>query len=303
MAARWSVCAVVGQTGAMTWGISGDRFLAVYVVTLAAAVATSLLWRWWATAGSGDQDSAEVVDLAYLHGGGVLACQVGLASLRMAGLVDCAKLSTLVATGRLPAGAPALMRALHRAMRRPQSWPRTVADPDVGEVLRHVHRRLLRRGSLLSASRQRRTRLSAAPVFATALLGVVRLGAGVVGGDSPGGSGSVVGLILLTAATVLGGWYLLPVSQVSRSGRHALRQLRRAHADLDPRRKPVWKGRSVDELTLGMALFGPAPLLAVDPEFAQQVGIHKDVRYPMPREFDTGGYGAHLLTGGSQPLP
>jgi hypothetical protein len=135
------------------------------------------------------------------------------------------------------------------------------------------------------------------------MFGVVRLGAGVVGSGSLGSSGVVVGLILLIVATLLGGWYLLPVSGVSRSGKRVLRQSRRAHADLDPHRRPGWKKRSVDELALGMALFGPAPLLAVDPEFAQQVGIHENVKYPMPREFDTGGYGAHLLTGGTQPLP
>jgi uncharacterized protein (TIGR04222 family) len=132
-------------------------------------------------------------------------------------------------------------------------------------------------------------------MFVAALLRVVRLGAGVVSRESLGGAGAVVGLILLTVATAIGGWYLLPVSTVSRSGRRVLRQLRRTHADLNPRGKPVWSQRSVDELTLGMALFGPAPLLAVDPQFAQQVGIHKDVRYPMPREFDTGKYPARLF--------
>jgi uncharacterized protein (TIGR04222 family) len=98
---------------------------------------------------------------------------------------------------------------------------------------------LLRRGLLLSPSRQRRIRLGAVPVFVAALLGVVRLGAGAVSRESLGGAGAVVGLILLTVATAIGAWYLLPVFTVSRSGMRVLRQLRRAHADLNRRRKPV----------------------------------------------------------------
>jgi hypothetical protein len=35
---------------------------------------------------------------------------------------------------------------------------------------------------------------------------------------------------------------------------------------------------------LGMALFGPQPLRAVDPEFAHVVGIRRDVASPFPSD-------------------
>lgn len=117
-----------------------------------------------------------------------------------------------------------------------------------------------------------------------------------------GNPGDIAALILLVVGTVFAGWALLSVSDVSRAGRWVLRRARRTNSELDPRRKPAWAGRGVDELTFAMALFGPSPLLAVDPQFAEVIGIRKDVRYPFPRQFDTGGYGGGLLTPGNDGL-
>jgi len=288
----------------VTWGISGDRFLVSYVVMLATAALAGVLWRWWATAGHAT-DSADGIDgteLAFLNAGGLLACQVGLTTLRRTGQVEPADLSTLVATGRLRPAADSLTRALHRTMfPLPQSVPQIFGDLRVRQVLASLHRRLMRRGWLLSRGRRRAAKLGSLPLFGTAMLGLVRLGAGVVGKEGLGNPGDIAGLILLVAGTVFAGWALLSVPDVSRTGRRVLRHARRTNAELDPRQKPAWTGRGVDELTLAMALFGPSPLLAVDPQFAGVIGIRKDVRYPFPRQFDTGGYGG-LLTPESDRL-
>ncbi|MET8067052.1 TIGR04222 domain-containing membrane protein, partial [Micromonospora sp. NPDC005313] len=66
------------------------------------------------------------------------------------------------------------------------------------------------------------------------------------------------------------------------AARRLLRELRREHADLDPERRPSWQGRDTDTLLTGMALFGPRPLLAVDPAFAVQVGVDPERGRPRP---------------------
>ncbi|WP_043324059.1 TIGR04222 domain-containing membrane protein, partial [Micromonospora sp. M42] len=103
-----------------------------------------------------------------------------------------------------------------------------------------------------------------------------------VEGRSAGGPASVAGLLLCCLATALGGWWLTEVPETGSAARRLLRRLRREHADLDPERRPVWQGRDTDTLLTGMALFGPRPLLAVDPAFAVQVGIDPDRDRPRP---------------------
>jgi uncharacterized protein (TIGR04222 family) len=265
-------------------------FLVIYALSMALAAAATLSWRWWSTTGRATAEEPDTIELAYLNGGGLLACHVAAALLRLARVVAVGPLSTVVATRRTRSGTPPLARALHRAMTEPRAWSEVLANPRVAEALGHVHQRARRQGWVLSRRQQRRTSLGALPLFAVAAFGLVRLGAGLLDHDSIGGAGAVVGLILLVTATIIIGWYLTSSPVVSRSGRRLLRHQRRTHADLS--------GHGIEDVTLGMALFGPAPLLTLEPEFAAELGIRRDVRYPFPRDFDTSLYPASLLTGG-----
>ena len=291
----------VVHTDDVRWDISGDRFLVIYVVVLAAAALAGLAWRRWATTGSGTDDGTDRIELAFLNGGGLLACQVGLATLRRTGLVEPAELSTLVATGRLRSGTDPLTRALHHALSQPRSSPETFDDLKVRQVLTRLYRQLRHRGWLLARRRQRLAKLGALPMFGTAVFGLVRLGAGALDRESLGNPGDVAGLILLVAGTLFAGWALLSVSDVSRTGRRVLRRARRTNVALDPRRRAAWAERDVDELALAMALFGSSPLLDVDPEFASVLGIRKDSRSRSPRDFDTRN--ATWLAYGTDSLP
>jgi uncharacterized protein (TIGR04222 family) len=254
--------------------------LVIYALSVALAVAASLAWRWWSTAGTAATEEPDTVELAYLNGGGLLACQVAAALLRVAGTVEVGPESTMVATRRTRSGTPPLARALHRAMTEPRAWSEVLANPRVAEALRHLHQRARRQGWVLSRRQQRRTALGALPLFAVAAFGLVRLGAGLLDHDSIGGAGAVVGLILLVTATITIGWYLTSAPVVSRSGRRLLHHQRRTHANL-----------GTEDVTLGMALFGPDPLLTLDPEFAAHLGIRPDAR-----DLDTNP----LLAGGSR---
>ncbi|PSK64631.1 hypothetical protein B0E53_03399 [Micromonospora sp. MH33] len=88
------------------------------------------------------------------------------------------------------------------------------------------------------------------------MVGVTRLVESAVEGRDAGGPASVVGRLL--------------------------RRQRREHAELDPQRRPAWRERSTDQLLTAMALFGPRPLLAVDPGLAVQVGVDPERGRPTP---------------------
>ncbi|PWU49033.1 TIGR04222 domain-containing membrane protein [Micromonospora globispora] len=263
----------------MLWGVSGPLFLLDYLTAVAGALAVALAIRevtGWRTRGA----PLTTVELAYLNDRAGLACQVGLATLHRAGGVQVGELATLSVAGPPPARSAPLVRALHAALRQPQTWAALLADPGVTRSLRRLVGRLVRDGWLLTPAQRRRIALGTLPLFAVAAVGVIRLVESAVVGRTAGGPASVVGLLLFCLATVLGGWWLCEVPETGAAARRVLRRQRRAHADLAPERRPAWSERGTEELLTAMALFGPRPLVAVDPRFAQQIGIDAERTRP-----------------------
>ncbi|GAB3083051.1 TIGR04222 domain-containing membrane protein [Micromonospora schwarzwaldensis] len=265
----------------MLWGVSGPVFLLDYLGAVAVAVALALAVR-ELTGRRARGETPDRVELAYLTDRALLACQVGVAALRRTGGVTVGELATLHAEGPPPARPPTLVRALHTALRRPQTWAAVLADPDVGRALRRMVGRLVRDGWLLTRAQRRRVALGTLPLFLVAAVGVTRLVDSAVEGRAAGGPASVAGLLLCCLATALGGWWLTEVPETGAAARRLLRRLRHEHADLDPERRPTWQGRDTDALLTAMALFGPRPLLAVDPAFAVQVGVDPERGRPRP---------------------
>ncbi|WP_405096454.1 TIGR04222 domain-containing membrane protein [Micromonospora sp. NBC_01412] len=266
------------------WGVDGPHFLLDYAVAVVAALAVALAVRWLIgrrTRG----DEPGLMELAYLTDRAALACQVAAASLRRAEAVRPAELATMVAVAPFPARSAPLVRAVHTAVRRPQTWAAVLADPGVNRALRRLVAGLLRDGWLLTRWQRRRIALGAVPLFAVAAVGILRLVESAAQSRDAGGPASVVGLLLGCGVTLLGGWWLCEVPEIGAAARRLLRQARRTHADLDPQRRPAWSERGTDELLTAMALFGARPLLAVDPRFADMVGVHDDrPRPPTPRQ-------------------
>lgn len=266
----------------MLWGVSGPVFLLDYVAGVGGALAIALSVRslvGWRTRGG----PLSTVELAYLTDRAGLACQVGVAALRRAEVVHLGELATLSVVGMPPPGSAPLVRALHAALRRPQTWAAVLADPGVGRALRRLVGRLVRDGWLLTAGQRRRMMLGTVPLFAVAVVGVTRLVDSAVEGREAGGPASVVGLLLCCLATVLGAWWLCEVPETGSAARRLLRRQRRAYAQLAPQQRPAWSERDTNELLTAMALFGPRPLLAVDPHFAELVGV--DPEHTRPREY------------------
>lgn len=263
----------------MLWGVSGPLFLLDYVTAVAAALAIALAVR-ELTGRRARGGRPDTVELAYLTDRAGLACQVGVAVLRRAGVAQLGELGTLSVDGPPPPRSAALVRALHAALRRPQTWAATLADPHVSRALRRLVGRLVRDGWLLTRAQRRRIALGTLPLFAVAAVGLTRLVDSAVEGRAAGGPASVAGLLLCCLATALGGWWLCEVPETGAAARRLLRRMRRAHADLDPERRPAWSERGDDELLTAMALFGPRPLLAVDPRFAVRVGVDPEGTRP-----------------------
>ncbi|WP_320068719.1 TIGR04222 domain-containing membrane protein [Micromonospora sp. RTGN7] len=268
----------------MLWGVDGPHFLLDYTVAVVAALAVALAVRGLIgrrTAGG----KPGLVELAYLNDRAALACQVAAATLRRADALRLAELATMVAVAAPPARSAPLVRAVHAAVRRPQTWAAVLADPAVNRALRRLVAGLLRDGWLLTRWQRRRIALGAVPLFAVAAVGILRLVESAVQSRDAGGPASVVGLLLGCGVTLLGGWWLSEVPETGAAARRLLRQARRDHADLDPQHRPVWSERGSDELLTAMALYGPRPLLAVDPRFADLVGVpDEQPRPPTPRQ-------------------
>jgi uncharacterized protein (TIGR04222 family) len=263
----------------MLWGLSGPLFLLDYLTAVAAATAVALAIRaatGWRARGA----TPSTVELAYLTDRAGLACQVGVAALHRATGVRVGELSTLSVDGPPPPRAAPLVRALHAALRRPQTWAAVLADPEVNAALRRLVGRLVRDGWLLTPGQRRRTALGTLPLFAVAVVGVTRLVDSAVEGRDAGAPPFVAGLLLACLATLLGGWWLVEVPETGAAARRLLKRLRRAHAELAPEQRPAWSERGTDELLTAMALFGPRPLLAVAPRLAAQLGIDDDRTRP-----------------------
>ncbi|MFU8874290.1 TIGR04222 domain-containing membrane protein [Micromonospora sp. SL4-19] len=268
----------------MLWGVSGPVFLLDYVAGVAGALAIALSVRalaGWRTRG----EPLSTVELAYLTDRAGLACQVGMAALRRAGVVQLGELATLSVDGPPPPRSAPLVRALHAALRRPQTWAAVLADPGVGRALRRLVSRLVRDGWLLTPAQRRRVALGTLPLFAVAAVGVTRLLDSAVEGREAGGPASMAGLLLCCLATVLGGWWLCEVPVTGGAARRLLRRQRRTYAALAPEQRPVWSERGTDEMLTAMSVFGPRPLLAVDPAFAELVGVDPD--RTRPRDYAT----------------
>ncbi|MEU4481136.1 TIGR04222 domain-containing membrane protein [Micromonospora sp. NPDC023966] len=265
----------------MLWGVSGPLFLLDYVTAVAGALAVALAVR-ELTGRRARGGTPDPIELAYLTDRALLACQVGVAALHRAGVVRRGELATLSVDGPPPPRSPALVRALHAALRRPETWAAVLADPGVGRALRRLVGRLVRDGWLLTPAQRRRIALGTLPLFVVAAVGVTRLVESAVEGRDAGGPASVAGLLLCCLATALGGWWLCEVPETGAAARRLLRRQRREHAELDPQRRPAWRERDTDQLLTAMALFGPRPLLAVDPGFAVQVGVDPERGRPTP---------------------
>lgn len=253
-----------------TWGISGPRFLVLYVAIAGVVLAIGLLWRWWLASRPTDAYSVArpgPAEIAYLSGGSKLAVYSSLAALRAAECVGTRQGGGLATGGVLPAGATDLDRAVYHGAARGRTASDLRTDSTVARALDATRDGLERGGSLYPAAERRRFRWAGWAMFAVLALGVSRTVAGLAN-HKPVGN-----LVMLTALVLVVALLLTRAPRITRQGQKLVDELRRGNMHLHPREAPSHAVYGATGAALGVALFGAASLWAADPAFAADAQI------------------------------
>jgi uncharacterized protein (TIGR04222 family) len=264
-----------------TWGISGPRFLLIYVALLAVTVAGVVLARRRALAapdGAAVPARLDRYEAAYLNGGCDLAATTAVSSLLRAGQLAPSprrrSRRRLVAGTAPPAGAHPVEWATYQLVAARPDQPHWALGAELcREPAMAAVRERLRQGGLTATDEQRaRYRAAGLWFLPVAVLGVARVAAGTANGRPVGFL-----VVLLVVTVVLAVALCLRVPDATELGRRTLERLRAETG------RPA-AGASASELAMATALFGAGVLWAADTETAVALRI--------PRE-----HGAHL--GGS----
>ncbi|MFC0504679.1 TIGR04222 domain-containing membrane protein [Micromonospora costi] len=254
-----------------TWGISGPTFLRFYLAAAALVVALAVVHRIRLFAGT-DDGSAQPLgpqQVAYLNGDAPLAVHAAVGGLRSSGAIGVGRDRRLTVTGQLPAGVTPLDQAVYHAAGRHARVRELREDQWVANALRQLGEGLEQRGLLLSTEQRAAARRGAMALIALLILGGVRAFVGL-SNSRPTGY-----LMLALVALFVALLFLGRVPRLTRTGRRALRDLRRQNVHLAPSSAPAYATYGAAGAAMGVALFGTASLWALDPGFAEQAEIQR----------------------------
>jgi uncharacterized protein (TIGR04222 family) len=256
-----------------TWGISGPRFLLLYLVLLAVAVLAVVLHRRWVLAADGAAVPArlDLYEIAELNGGGALVATTAVANLLRGGHLASssrrrsqpARLVTGTAPG--PDAHPVEWAVYQQVAAGPNRRLREVQAGLEGSTALAAVRQRLRLGGLAPTPEQRaRCRAAVLWFLPLLVLGVARVVAGRANGRPVG---FLVALLVVTG--VVAARFLLRVPDATGLGRRTLQRLRAEQP------RPA-AGASPAELTLGTALFGAGVLWAADTDTALLLRVPRE---------------------------
>ncbi|OLM33548.1 MULTISPECIES: TIGR04222 domain-containing membrane protein [unclassified Pseudonocardia] len=258
-----------------TWGIPGQTFLVLYVVAL--VLVSGIVLRRRRAIAQGDPRGAGTLDsrpedVAYLNGGPELAVYAALSAMHVDGsLVTSGRTTGQVRAGRVPGhGASALQRAIHRCAQRLTPGRMLGTHEPVRTELTRAAQRLETAGLLLSPADRARYRATAWPVGALALVGAVRIAAGLGGGRPVGFL-----LVLVAATAVFAAVLATQVPARTRAGDAALAAVRSRHDALSPSMRPDWTAVGPAAAALSVGAFGVGAMLAAEPAFAEELAAQK----------------------------
>ncbi|OLL73997.1 hypothetical protein Ae150APs1_2375 [Pseudonocardia sp. Ae150A_Ps1] len=258
-----------------TWGIPGPTFLVLVLVAGSAAVVAAVHRRHRIAAGDrrgGRGLDTRPEDVAYLNGGPDLAVYAALSAMHVDGTVITSGRTTgqVRAGGPLTRAATPLQRAIHRSAQRLTPGRALRTHEPVRTELARIAQRLETAGLLLSPADRRRYRAAAWLPGAVALVGVVRIGAGL-------GAGRPVGYLFLTVV-VLGVVTAVLAARVphrTAAGTAALGSVRVLHESLSPTMRPDWTAAGATAAALSVGAFGMGAMLAAEPAFAEELAAQK----------------------------
>ncbi|SEF47128.1 TIGR04222 domain-containing protein [Thermomonospora echinospora] len=257
-----------------TWGISGPDFLLIYVAAAIVLLGAALAARRWACRGRPPQGDLDAYELAYLVGGMRRAVAASVAALRAEGAINVAR------KGKL------------RDVREPQT-SRTELDQAVFAEVRHLDRPgvrqignmskvraaadrirdgLVAKGLLAGPAERAQARLATVPLLILLAIGVVRLVAGLQNHRPVWFLVIAMGVVAVVTAVL---WLRQP--GLLRAGTAALDAARARNAHLNPTVRPAWTTYGAEGAAFGVALFGAAALTGIDPLFAEEAELAKQL--------------------------
>jgi uncharacterized protein (TIGR04222 family) len=257
-----------------TWGISGPVFLLVYVVL--AIVVTVLVRRTRRAlidvtpSRPVDRLAERPYDVAHLNGGADLALCAALSAMRHSGTIAPAGRGMVVAAQRPDPRADELERAVHHAAVAPVPRRQLAQAGAVASALHRIESRLVDAGLLLTPQQRDRIRRTAGWTLAVAVLGAIRIIAGLANGHP-------VGFLFVAVAVLVGMTVALAVSapRRTRAGDEALRRLADEHHALSPATGPDWAVYGPAGAALAVGVFGVGALWAADPAFAGELAMQR----------------------------
>jgi uncharacterized protein (TIGR04222 family) len=256
-----------------TWGISGPTFLLAYLVLAVAVwIAGTQTRRMLAdprTTGPAADVTAHPHDAAYLNGGAELAVYSALSSMHLRGTITSSR-GAVQSAGRLDPGTDGLERAIHFTARGRVRRSRLPFHRPVLTALSEIEKRLVGAGLLLSEQQRLRIRRVGVWMLAVAVLGLVRVLAGVA-------EAKPVGFLVaaLAAATLVAVVQFARAPRRTRRGGRTLAALRSEHHLLSPDVKPDWSVHGPAGAALGIGIFGMGALWASDPAFADELAAQR----------------------------
>jgi uncharacterized protein (TIGR04222 family) len=260
------------MTSGDTWGIPGPTFLIIFGVVAAGLLLVNAYFRLVVLAGPATTRPGELTgtEAGYLTGGAQRAVGAALGALRTAGAIEIARDGSLAAGGPPPAGADDLTTAVHHAAYRHRRVRDLTHDPRITQSLERLRSRLTEDDLLVSQHRRATARWLGATLLALAGIGVLRMIAGMT-------NGRPVGYLMLSLALAvpIGLFLTVQVPWLTGAGRRAIADLRRRHGYLAPSSRPAYGTYGMTGAAMGVALFGSAALLTIDPEFAQAAELHR----------------------------
>ncbi|GLW64459.1 hypothetical protein Arub01_27030 [Actinomadura rubrobrunea] len=257
------------------WGIPDVDFLVVFALLGVLSVVGAAVVRFRLRRGHPPTRPLHPYEVAYLTGGGRHVIAAVLMSLRLDGAVRAAdRGGDLYVTGDRRAADTPLDRVVHEAVRTRQA--RTVAGvaqhAEVKKAIQELRDGLVAQGMVIDERRRRLARRAAWPLVAIILVGVARLVQYLLD-DPPGAPVAAIMIFPVIVVLLLLYGVLAGHAEQTRAVKAALRETRDRHAHLDPRMSPAWATYGIPAAAMGVALFGTAALMSIDPAFAHAAGL------------------------------
>lgn len=214
-------------------------------------------------------------EVAYLRGGGRHAIAASITALRLDGAVDAYADGRLLAVeppedDSRAAGTP-LDTAVFWAVAylRAETLAQVTAEPGVRAAIHGLRDGLAAQGMVLGPSGRRRLRHLQAVMFGWMMFGFVAF---VLTDAFNGFPAKLVPMAALVGLG-FGALGLASGAERTREGELAVQRVEEARPDLDPANEPSYAGLPAPAVLMGVALFGTAALMALDPMFVQTVGL------------------------------